>query len=360
MFVTLCSTAILFSLANLALANTFPVQYRQRGYFYKPPSDVTISTLVNYYHNFTLTSGDETYRDDLRDHGVTSPMLQYVRFDAIQDPGSCTAQPDHNQVAWEKGDFCDISTNHPGWFLLDTNGNRMYNGDMVMMDPGSSGWRWFFRTRIRTTQQLGWDGVFLDNVEGSLTKRSQYGQMPQKYPTDDSYGAAIEGMLDFLYNGYFKSYGRPMFANIIALRPTTRWFSYMEFLDGAMCEAWATGWGNTDWRSKTAWLENLARAEQTQNDGKFIIGVGQGNKTNTARQRYAYASFLLVDDGRMFFRYGIASSYTEAWTYPNYLYDLGFPLGLRYQSGDNYCRNYSKGQACVNPTTHTSSITVNP
>lgn len=338
----------------------FPVVYGQKAWFYKPAVDATTTTLATYFINYVLTNGDETYREDLIAKGITSPFLQYVRFDAIQDPGSCTARPGKNQVANRPGDFCNISTNHPDWFLLDTNGQRMYNGNMVMMDPGNTSWRTFFLNRVIETQQLGWRGVFLDNVEGSLTKRRQYGQLPANYPTDISYQTAIRDMLGYLYNGFFKPHWRPMFANVISLSPVSIWPWYMDNLDGAMSEAWATGWGDSSWRTVTQWNENLDRATQTQGRGKWIIGVGQGNKANYSRQRFAYASFLLVDNGRMFFRYADPATYTSAWVYANYLLDLGVPLGARYQNGSQWCRDYSKGKVCVDPAAHTSSINVNP
>ena len=359
LFVTLLGAALLFTPVNSVLATSFPVQYQQKAWFYKPASDATTTTLKSYFDNFILTNGDEQYRDSLEAKGVDSPFLQYVRFDAIQDPGSCSARPDKNQVANQRGDFCDIKTNHPSWFLLDRNGKKMYNGDMVMMDPGNDGWRSFFLTRIRGTQQLGWHGVFLDNVEGSLGKRSQYNQMPAKYSNDAAYQAAIKGMLQYLYEGYFRPHGRPMFANLISLRPASVWSSYLNYLDGMMCEAWSTGWGNSDWRTTTEWLEHLDRAESAQQRSKWIIGVAQGYKTDYDRQRFAYMSFLLVDNGRMFFRYGQAAHYDHAFTYSNYQTNYGVPLGDRYRSGSWYCRDYSKGKACVNPSTHGAYFDLN-
>jgi len=344
------------SFTNFAQAASFPTGYRQLGWFYKPSSDATSDTLAKNYDDFVLTRGDENYRDDLKAKGISSPFLQYVRFDAIQDPGSCNAQPYHNQVADKVGDFCSISTNHPDWFLLDVNGKRMYNAGYVMMDPGNADWRSFFLSRVQASQQTyKWDGMFLDNVEGSLSKRKQYNQLPAKYPTDSSYQTAINGMLGYLY-GWFKSAGRPLFANLISLKPTSVWFTYMKNLDGAMAECWATGWG-TGWRTTSDWLENLSRVEQTQSSGKRALIIGQGDKGNTSRQQFAYASFLLVDNTRAIFRYALANYYTEAWLYSNYNLDLGIPLGARYQSGTQWCRDYSKGKVCVDPAAHTSSIT---
>ncbi|PWT88567.1 MAG: hypothetical protein C5B54_10435 [Acidobacteria bacterium] len=344
---------------GMADAASYPSSYKQLGFFYKPAVDQSKDTLVKYFDDYVLTRGDESYRDSLKARGISSPFLQYIRFDAIQDPGSCGSRPYHNQVADHYGDFCDISNNHADWFLLDKYGKRMYSDGYVMMDPGSSGWRSFFLSRIKTMQQsYGWSGVFLDNVEASLTKRRQLNQLPKKYTSDSSYQSAVKGMLSYLYS-WFHSNGRPAFANIITLETPSVWFTYMSYLDGAMCEAWATGWGNSGWRTTSQWLENLSRAEDTQTKGKRAILVAQGSKSNNSRQQFGYASFLLIDNSKAIFRYGLADSYQYAWTYSNYTVDLGIPLGKRYQSGSNWCRDYSKGKVCVNPSAHTSSITQN-
>jgi hypothetical protein len=347
----------LLILPAFSQAASWPTNYQQKGYFYKPSTD-SVTTLVSYFNNFVLTKGDEKYRDSLKAKGVTSPFLQYIKFDAIQDPGSCTKQPAHNHAADKPGDFCDISKNHPDWFLLDVNGQRMYggsNGDYVMMDPGNTGWRAFFLSRLQTMQTtLGWDGALFDNVEGSLVKRQQYGQMPAKYTTDAQYQAAINGALAYYY-AWFKSAKRPLFANVISVKPVSVYFTYLQNLDGIETECWAVNWSG--YRKTADWLENLSRAEQTQSLGKRGLLIAQGAKTDAVKEQFAYASFLLIDNAKVFFRYANAATYVQAWTYSNYKNTLGIPLGARYQSGTQWCRDYSKGKVCVDPAAHTSSIT---
>ena len=38
-------------------------------------------------------------------------------------------------------------------------------------------------------------------------------------------------MLAYLYNGYFKAAGHPMFANMVSMKDSTAWFSYMTYLE---------------------------------------------------------------------------------------------------------------------------------
>ena len=343
-------------LGNEIQSATYEREYRQLVWFYKPSFDTTPRILAKYFENFILTKGDESYRDILKAEGVTSPFLQYLRLDAIQDPGSCSVEPYHNQVADMPGDFCNISSNHPDWFLLDKNGRRMYSDGYVMMDPGNSDWRRFFLNRAMLSQTaLNWDGVFLDNAEASLTKRYQYGQVPAKYKTDSSYQNAVKGLLSYLYINYFQPAGHPLFANIITLKNPSIWFSFLQVLDGAMSESWGTDW-DSKWLPAAEWRQQLNRAENTQGLGKRVILVAQGDKTDLQRQQFAYASFLLIDNGRAFFRYTLKDHYRHAWKYENYNHNLGIPLGRRYQKGNQWCRDYSSGKVCVDPSSHNSVI----
>jgi hypothetical protein len=330
------------------------------AYFYKPPDNSGASALAQNFGTFILTHADESFRDQLIAQGVKTPILQYIGFDEIQDPGSCTASPQRNQVTYQPGDFCDISQNHSDWFLLDANGDRIQTDNWYVMDPGNSGWRKFWLTRAeQSQQQFGWQGVFLDNVEASLARRVQENGVPVKYPDDASYQTAIAGFLKYLSANYFKPNNVPLLANIISRRGTDAWQKYLQFLNGAMEETWAVDW-HTGYLDVDSWNADLARAEQAQQMGKYEILVSQGDQGDTNRQNFAYASYLLVANGMASFRYTNASSYRQVWIYPNYDIDLGAPLGPRYQVGEQWRRDFSKGYVLVNPADHTATISTSP
>ncbi|HJW91526.1 MAG TPA: putative glycoside hydrolase [Anaerolineales bacterium] len=335
-----------------------PQAYDSLAWFYKPPSDARLATLAHTYGTFILTKNDEAERDALRDQGVKSAILQYLRFEAIMDPGSCTAQPWRNQVADRIGDFCWISENHPDWFLLDQQGQRIYGSDgFVMMDPGNPEWRAFWLERARESQEnLGWFGVFLDNVEASLEKREREGQLPARYPDDASYQAAVLEFLRFLHENYFGQNGRPLAANIIALRQEQTWFEYLAYLDGAMEEGWGVDWSD-GYLSVEAWEAHLQRAERTQAQGKYAYLVSQGDQNNESRLAFAYASYLLVADGRSAFRYANDEFYDQSWLYPLYDLELGEALGPRYQAGAGWRRDFTKATVWVDPQAHTAMFT---
>lgn len=326
------------------------------AWFYKPPSDGDVEKLANHYNTFILTKKDEETRDALFSNGVTRDILQYYRFDAIMNPGACDDQPKRNQVADQIGDYCWISEQHPDWFLLDLNGNRMETREYVMMDPGNQGWREFWLQRVMQNQQeLGWHGVFIDNVEASFSKRESRGQLPAKYLTVESYQAEIRGFLEYIYTNYFFAQQRPLLANIIAVDDEAIWFEYLQFLDGVMEEAWAVGWGN-DYRSVIDWQKDLTRAERAQEMGKSIILVSQGEYADINRQNFAFASYLLITYGNASFRYIIASAYDQNWLYNIYDIGLGEPLGPRYILGDKWARDFSGGTVIVDPDDHTATI----
>jgi hypothetical protein len=327
------------------------------AWFYKPPADGDINALANNYSAFILTRMDEAERDHLRALGVKAPILQYILFSEIQDPGSCTKQPFHNQVAEKIGDFCDIQKKHPDWFLQNTFGQVVANDNgYKLMDPASDGWRAYWLDRIRVSQeQLGWQGVFLDNVEGSLNKRIEYGAIPKNYLNDASYQAAIESNLRYLYLNYFKPKGRPLFANIISVNDAAVWFRYMQYLDGAMIENFAVGW-HDDYIKAPAWEAQLDLVEKTQALGKEMILVSQGSQDNSKREVFSLASYLLVNNGKAYFRYADADVYEQNWMFNNYYLKLGSPLRPRYKDGNAWKRDFEYGQVTVNPAANTASI----
>jgi len=352
--------AILFSTVQPVLAGgATPVKF---AFFYKPPTNVNVTALAQTHDVFIFTRGDEEIRDQLLASGVQGPVLQYLRFEAIMDPGSCTAKPWDNQVAYKPGDFCRISRYHPDWFLLDSNGKRIVvDGKFYLMDPANPGWRQFWLQRAKEMQQkFGWRGVFLDNVEATLGKHRRAGRTLKKYPTDSSFQIAVRGFLKYLYVNYFQPQKRPLFANIIYLSNMNInvWFSYLQYLDGAMQEGWAVDW-DSGYLKESSWNNHMILAEKTQSLGKFAILVSQGKQSATERQQFAYASYLLVASGGASFRYGNDQAYDEVWWYPNYGMNLGTPLGARYQVGNAWRRDFSNGYVVVDPDAHTARIVVN-
>jgi hypothetical protein len=330
-------------------------------WFYKPPEEGQLDLVGRHFDFFILTHKDEAARDQFREEGITVPFSQYLLFLVVQDPGDCDEGPRGNQVAYKDGDFCQISEIYPDWFLLDQNGNRIKAGsDTYHMDPGSEGFRAFWLERARELQEIhGWEDIFLDNVEATRTKMVRDGKNIPKYPDDESYARAVEGFLAYIRQNYFEPQGKSIYGNIVSLDEEEVWDRYLQHLDGAMVESFATDWSD-GYRDRDDWEEQMVRVEGALAQGKTMILVAQGEQDDLELQNLAYASYLLIANGNAVFRYTDSEAYRELWWYENYDLDLGAPLGERYEDKGGWRRDFANGQVFVHPGSNKSEIVVNP
>ena len=328
-------------------------------WFYKPPQENDAFYLANNYDLFILTKLDEEFRDELiMSYGVSSPILRYIRFDAIMDPGSCLEQPYRNQVADEIGDFCRISIEHPEWFLLDMNGNRIVNGDgnYYLMDPGNQEWRNFWLERVKKNQkEWGWEGLFLDNVEGGFSKRERLNSLPQQYRKVAEYQAAIKGFLEYIYDAFAVPNGQVIYANVLSEDNPAGLLSYLPYLDGVMVEGFAVDWKD-GYRTPKEWSKQLELVEMIGQENIGVITVSKGDHLNPDRQKFALASYLLVTNGNTYFRYVLNEKTNVIVQNEYYNLDLGQPLGGRFQEGDTWIREFENGVVRVNPTAGEAEI----
>ena len=337
-------------------------EIRLAWYYNKPRNNADMLNIVEWYDFFILIQGDDEEREQMIALGAKRPILQYLEFESIQDPDSCSDEPKLNQVAYLPGDFCDIEDKHPDWFLLDEYGDRIIviedDEKWVLMDPANAGWQAFFLERIYQSQaDSNWDGIFLDNVPVTLAFREDDGQVPAQYPDDASYQAAIQEMLAYLQTNYFAPNAKLLFANLVSRRDDRTWADNLTHLNGVMHEGWAIDWPNK-YRSVDVWEQHMRLAEETQAMGKTILLISQGTKDDLALQEFAFASYLLVNHGNAIFRYANSDDYREVWLYDNYNVDLGQPLTSRYQDGDVWQRDFANGSVIVNPSKHTAEISV--
>ena len=337
-----------------------PYQPVRLAWFYKPPEEGSLPTLAENFDTFILTHKDEAQRDTLKSLGVKSPIYVYLQLVEIRDPGSCTETPQGNQVAFQPGDFCEINEQHPDWFLLDQNGNRIVDRNSYYMDPGNQEYQAFWLQRARALQeQFHWDGIFIDNVEASLSKLTEEGIVPANYPNDERYQSAIEGFLAYLRDNYFQPHGQPVLANIISIEDWNVWLRYLQYLDGAMVEAFAVDWAN-DYRSPENWEIQMEAVDRAVSQNKALILVAQSEGPDPERQKFALASYLLIANENVSFRYTDAAGYQEILLFENYALDLGKPLGPRKKVLDSWRRDFSNGTVLINPQKHTAEIKLGP
>lgn len=332
----------------------------QLAWFYKPPEDGTpLYFLAENYDTFILTHYDEEEKDELKTLGVESPILEYLLFVQIQDPGSCNEEPWGNQVAYKTGDFCEIAEEHPDWFLHDKNGEIVRDGRDVFMDPGNAEYREFWLERaIEMRESFGWDGIFIDNAEASLNKFHRMGQVLAAYPDDESYQAEMEAFLAYAQETYFKPNQIPVYANITEYENSDVWLRYINHLDGAMIEDFAIGY-NDEYYDEADWEAQQEMSVIAQEMGKSLILVSQGEMNDTDRARFAFVSYLLANQGSASFRYADSSYYEDVWFYENYQIDLGDPLGDAYRERDGWRRDFAKGSVFLDPAQYISEIQVN-
>ncbi len=353
----------------------------QRAYFYRPPQDGTsVRTIAQEARLIILTMTDESYRTKLRLEGYEGPVLQYLMAAELDGPTTAitgtvecddTHVPWPNQVAYHTGDFCRLAHSNESWFLHNGQGERIYgrkydgeNRAFYQMNPASEGWRTFFLQRARTlikgsdqVHPLGYDGIFLDNVDASMSKVLLYKDnsdgVVQEFESEAAY---IEAWTDFLrmVSAEFRPQW-PVWANVIAdpLHEEWQWKPHLNYLDGVMIESFATGWSwADDPHTPTEWERNLFQAEAILDMGKGHLAVGQGVANgDDSLQEFALASHLLIADGyHAFFHYAEESRY-EQWTrYENYKIELGEPLTARYLMEDGrWRRNFRDGVVTVDP-----------
>lgn len=329
------------------------------AWFYKPPKSDYTTTVVRNFDTFVLSKGDESFRDRLRSGRSWVRVRQYFLLSQILKPASGQVEQ-RNQAAYMPGDFERLWRDHRDWFLKKADGSPVVEGSYYRMDPGSAGWRSFWISRVSAANP-GWDGVFTDNTDLSLCGLDRAGIKLAKYTTDAAYTDAIAGFLKAIHDQYHATTGKPVVSNLVnGCTGRDARAKYHPYIQGYMDEGWGVDWGSGYW-SATRWRQQVDRAAKQAALGKQVILVSQGARTATARQRFAFASYLLVAGPRISFRYTNAresGSYREAWMYDNYNARLGTPLGIRYQTGGGWRRNFTHGYVLVNPTTHASKIVV--
>jgi len=326
------------------------------AWFYKPPAEEFWPLLPQRYNFFILTHHDEPERDAIRALGADQPFYEYLLLAEIQDPGGCEKTPNGNQVAFRPGDFCYINAEHSDWFLLDALGKRISSDDYYAMDPGNAEFRAFWlerATELQLTQ--GWDGVFLDNIEASLSKYQQRLTPPRQYLDDANLQNAVEEFLIYLRQKKFPPQNRPLYGNIISARDAQTWLRYLKYLDGAMLENFAVDWrGNALTPDDFSAQMEMLRASQAL--GKTLILVAQGDESDLPRQQFAYAAYLLVNEGETVFRYAHHSAYRQLWWYDNYALNFGRPLSPARQDNGIWTRAFEHGRIRLDPAAQTAEF----
>ncbi len=348
-----------------------------QGLFYDAPDDTSTSTVAARAKVIILTRGKIGWFNKLREAGFSGPGLQYLLGNEVIGPwttlgSSCDASstPVNNNVANQPGDFCKYIHPNESWFLHNESGERLTNRHSdgrysYHMNPGSSGWREFAKSRIARDlygdNKIGYDGIFLDNIALRLYKLhnqlSSSDGTVREYSSDSAYRSAVVGYLSAVDEKIGSS--GPLWANLIDDSGVSAdaYMPYVHELDGYMNEAWASNYPGRDPKTPAEWNNVLTITERALRNGKSVLAVVQGSRGDTTRQQFALASYLLVSNGsKMFFRYAHVSDYDQWWQYDNYDVQLGRPKGERFESGGKWRRYFECGYVEVDPSARTGKI----
>lgn len=274
-------------------------------------------------------------------------------------------------------DYFDVDRNHPDWFLLDANGNRVrdtrYNEWSYYIDPGHPGAQNRAADRlVLLTQGLGVvpDWVYFDGWNARIDS--------QQYPTWESILPAWLSLAQRLSPVIRGTLGAKMMVNSASQiglyvdgNIGTQWIS---LIDGVLHEgAWIIY--NTTTRQYTYRAYNSTRNPVSFKDNswvtvlravnaypdKYWVLLVQCDPNDREMFRYAVASYLVVlhdkcilafDDRATMGRHTFLTFNLR----PELFVPLGNPTGAyrieqgAVQSGALFARNYEYGLVLVNPT----------
>jgi hypothetical protein len=250
--------------------------------------------------------------------------------------------------------YAVANANHPDWFLLDTNGQRIQWSDYPgnwQMDPGNAGYQNEWLTNVRSElQRNGWDGVMLDDTTTGENEAWHIGsRVMAKYPTAASYTAATRSFLANVCPA-LRSAGFLALPNIGSTTPAI-WTDWVTLCSGAVQEYW-TKWGyNNDQQFSGAdWDARQQFLSLTEQANRIFLGVTYAPMSDVRSMRYARASFLLDwDGGPSALAFGPNPDSQDPYS-PEWSVNIGQPLGARYKVGNAWRRDYSGGTVLVDPS----------
>lgn len=345
--------------------------------FYHPPTGITAADAAGIYALSILTRGDETYRDAMKTAGFTGLNLQYIMGNEASGPegaviGSCGSYEFFpNNISGIQGDFCTELNPTESAFLHNSSGERLYgtftwsDGTnlhdvfLYMMNPADATWQAYLAAGIQAQlADLGYDGVFLDNIGLSLFQLTNQAENADgtcaEYATTAAYRTAVAAGLAALKTALGSTV--PIYANLISANDSASDYDqYAPYLDGAFYEFFVDRWSDT-FVSETVWENQLEQAEGLFAEDKGYVMIAEGGAANEARMLFALGSYLLVVDDKAYFWYADNGDYGTPHLYAAYDSALGSPVGTRYQDGTVWKRDFQAGTVTVDPANHTATI----
>lgn len=253
--------------------------------------------------------------------------------------------------------------NHPDWFLLDADNNRIRFVDydnLRQMDIGNSGYQEYWSNTVTAELvKYAWDGVFIDDVLFAVSEHHPGLKMKQ-YQTDIAFQTANKSMLNVVQTK-LKAAGKMSIGNMTgALNAPGQWNEYLKYMDGALDEWWLVN-GPGDYNGGHLWHSEMAEAASAAKMNKLILVQPHSSESDAKGYYYALASYWLVNDGNVSFsEQPVADGYYLPYTWrPEYEWNMGKPLGAYDSVGTNfkyYRRDFTRTVVIVNPQIANISI----
>ncbi|MGS0528030.1 putative glycoside hydrolase [Zobellia nedashkovskayae] len=261
--------------------------------------------------------------------------------------------------------FQYADTNHPEWFLLDTNENRLeYTGypDHWQMDIGNTEYQQQWANQVGEELVTNdWDGVLMDNAIYTLDTYHE-NVFPKNYETNTEFQLAYKSMLTTI-NTRLKADNKIGIANITNTRlyPGV-WESYMQHLDGGLDEWWLV-FSNGNYLSDytEGFVPQINEVVINEVENKITLVQPHSSTSDNQGFYYAFASYWLVNNGNTYFS---EQDVTDAYKEPSpwreeYTWNFGKADDTYFQVESGvYRRNFSQAIVLVNAN-ETGAVEVN-
>lgn len=328
-----------------------------------------------------LNTGQQNYLGDTsRNKYVILQDAMYGKVAAIKAANPNTKVLVYKNVAGANSDcqydshrssgvsYCATKANHPEWFIKDSLGNPFAFCDysyLYWMDIKNAAYQQQWLSDVTSNAKTdGFDGIFMDDTNTHPGHCKDNGGLATATPsyTDVEYGNAMASFIAAVGPG-LKANGLLAVPNVAA----DPWNSSQETIALAMTpnisvffREFFMHWGSelTSRFKDNAWLEVMKQMDTVSSTSDYYANTySNGATPSVVDMVYGRASFLLAWNGSSNSAYQYHSdcqcdSYSTAWAR-----DIGIPMGVRYQTGSAWRRDFSAGTAVVNPSS-TATATV--
>ena len=310
--------------------------------------------------------------DSLHSENPNSKILRYLDNTEAIDTVTNLTDPqtwslDYARRLNTDAEWNDIWTSHQSWFLKGSSGQYINRPSITafemnpkrayLMDQSSTGWRDWLVTKVAERLSYGYDGVFLDQCPPTPTG---YSAIPAKYA--GNYGLwrnDVNGLINHIKNAFPNAVvitnsiwqGQTYYANA-SPNPIDA-----NNADGTEIEGFIYAKGNGPIESQANWLKEVTIVKKMGDEGKIVLGHTSISATSTISPKrvlaYSLATFLLgKSSSKAYFNFVSFKSETGFDSaYLNTVYNLpvGDPVGVYYQKGIAFRRDFTNGKVIVNP-----------